>query len=67
MSDKISVITFVMRTNINSGSKAGIISNPRFIVGRKVESSCQQIIRAIFSLLTPPSTVNNQSILDFRF
>ena len=28
--------------NINSGC-AGMISNPRFIVGRKVESSCQQI------------------------
>jgi len=29
-------------------------------VGRKVELSCQQIIRAIFIFLTPPSTVNSQ-------
>jgi hypothetical protein len=29
-------------------------------VGRKVESRGQQIIRAIFSFLTPPSTVNSQ-------
>jgi len=36
-------------------------------VGRKVESSSQLIIRAIFIFLTPPSTVNSQSILDFRF
>ena len=34
-----------------------MISNPRFIVGRKVESSSQLIIRAIFIFLTPPSTV----------
>ena len=26
----------------------------------KVESSCQQIIRAIFTFLTPPSTVISQ-------
>src|SRR4028119_974421 len=37
-----------------------MISNPRFIVERKVESSSQQIIRAIFIFLTPPSTVNSQ-------
>jgi len=39
-----------------------MISNPRFIVGRKVESSCQQIIRALFIFLTPSqqSTVNSQ-------
>jgi hypothetical protein len=36
-------------------------------VGRKVESSSQLIIRAIFIFLTPPSTVNSQSILDLRF
>jgi hypothetical protein len=38
-----------------------MISNPRFIVGRKVELSCQQIIRAIFIFLThsQQSTVNN--------
>ncbi|MEG5034062.1 hypothetical protein [Microcoleus sp. AT3-D2] len=29
-----------------------MISNPRFIVGRKVKSSWQQIIRAIFIFLT---------------
>jgi hypothetical protein len=46
--------------HINSGSQAGMISNPRLIVGRKVESSSQQIIRAIFIFLTPPSTVNSQ-------
>jgi hypothetical protein len=47
--------------DINSGC-AGMISNPRFIVGRKVESSCQQIIRAIFIFLThsQQSTVNSQ-------
>jgi hypothetical protein len=45
---------------INSGSKAGMISNPRFIIGRKVESGGQQIIRAIFIFLTRPSTVNSQ-------
>jgi len=37
-----------------------MISNPRSEVGRKVESSGQQIIRAIFIFLTPPSTVNSQ-------
>ncbi|MEG4989582.1 hypothetical protein QUB08_28140, partial [Microcoleus sp. BR0-C5] len=39
-----------------------MISNPRFIVARKVESSCQQIIRAIFSFLThnQQSTINSQ-------
>ena len=39
-----------------------MISNPRFIVGRKVESCGQQIIRAIFSFLThsQQSTVNSQ-------
>jgi hypothetical protein len=37
-----------------------MISNPRLIVGRKVESGGKQIIRAIFSFLTPPSTVNSQ-------
>ncbi len=39
-----------------------MISNPRFIVGRKVESCGQQIIRAIFIFLTPnqQSTVNSQ-------
>ena len=39
-----------------------MISNPRFIVGRKVESRGQQIIRAIFIFLTPnqQSTVNSQ-------
>ncbi|MEG4486469.1 hypothetical protein [Microcoleus sp. D2_18a_B4] len=46
-----------------------MISNPPFIVGRKVESRCQQIIRAIFIFLThrqqstvnsQPSTVNSQ-------
>jgi hypothetical protein len=37
-----------------------MISNPRFILGRKVESSSQQIIRAIFIFLTRPSTVNSQ-------
>jgi hypothetical protein len=46
--------------DINSGSQAGMISNPRLIVGRKVESRGQQIIRAIFIFLTPPSTVNSQ-------
>ncbi len=37
-------------------------SNPRFIVGRKVESRGQQIIRAIFIFLThsQQSTVNSQ-------
>jgi len=39
---------------------AGMISNPRFILGRKVKSRGQQIIRAIFIFLTPPSTVNSQ-------
>jgi hypothetical protein len=39
--------------DINSGSQARMISNPRFMVGRKVESSSQQIIRAIFIFLTP--------------
>ena len=38
----------------------GMISNPRSQVGRKIESSCQQIISAIFIFLTPPSTVNSQ-------
>jgi hypothetical protein len=28
---------------ISIPAQAGMISNPRFIVGRKVESSCQQI------------------------
>ena len=37
-----------------------MISNPRSEVGRKVESRGPQIIRAIFSSLTPPSTVNSQ-------
>jgi len=37
-----------------------MISNPRCEVGRKVESSSQLIIRAIFIFLTPPSTVNSQ-------
>jgi hypothetical protein len=37
-----------------------MISNPRSIVGRKVESSSQQIRSAIFIFLTPPSTVNSQ-------
>ncbi|WP_445175585.1 hypothetical protein [Microcoleus sp.] len=37
-----------------------MISNPRLIVGRKVESSCQQIRSEIFFFLTPPSTVNSQ-------
>ena len=37
-----------------------MISNPRLIVGRKVESGGQQIIRAIFIFLTRPSTVNSQ-------
>ena len=32
-------------------------------VGRKVESSSQRIIRAIFIFLTPPSTVNSQQSL----
>jgi hypothetical protein len=36
-----------------------MISNPSSIVGRKVESRGQQIIRAIFIFLTPPSTLNN--------
>ena len=45
---------------ISIPAQAGMISNPRFIVGRKVESGGQQIIRAIFSFLTPPSTVNSQ-------
>ena len=58
MSEEISVITFVVRTIINSGSPAGMRSNPRFIIGRKVESGGQQII-AIFIFLTPPSTVNS--------
>jgi hypothetical protein len=46
--------------DINSGSQARMISNPRLIVGRKVESSSQQIRSAIFIFLTPPSTVNSQ-------
>jgi hypothetical protein len=48
--------------DINSGLTAGMISNPRLIVGRKVESSGQQIIRAIFIFLThsQQSTVNSQ-------
>jgi len=50
---------FSTATNINSGC-AGMISNPRFMVGRKVESSGQQIIGAIFIFLTRPSTVNSQ-------
>jgi hypothetical protein len=33
-----------LTTYINSGSQAGMISNPRSEVGRKVESSWQQII-----------------------
>jgi hypothetical protein len=45
---------------INSGSQAGMISNPRLIVGRKVESGDQQIIRAIFIFLTRPSLVISQ-------
>ncbi|MDP8934552.1 MAG: hypothetical protein M3N42_10530, partial [Cyanobacteriota bacterium] len=47
--------------DINSGC-VGMISNPHFIVGRKVASSCQQIIRAIFSFLThsQQSKVNSQ-------
>jgi hypothetical protein len=52
--------TFNNWYNINSGSQAGMISNPRFIAGRKVESSSQQVIRAIFIFLTHPSTVNSQ-------
>jgi hypothetical protein len=52
---------YICQSNhINSGSKAGMISNPRFTVGRKVSSSSQLIIRAIFIFLTPPSTVNSQ-------
>jgi len=49
-------------SQINSGSKTGMISNPRFLVGRKVQSSCQQIIRAIFIFFThsQQSTVNSQ-------
>jgi hypothetical protein len=39
------------------------LSNPPFIVGRKVESTCQQIIGAIFIFLTPPSTVNSQKFI----
>ncbi|MEG3930594.1 hypothetical protein [Microcoleus sp. B13-B6] len=48
--------------DINSGCAGMMISNPRFIVGRKVESNCQQIIRVIFILLThrQQSTVNSQ-------
>jgi len=46
-------------SHINSGSQAGMISNPRLIVGRKVESRGQQLIGAIFIFLTPPSTVNS--------
>ncbi|WP_445171786.1 hypothetical protein [Microcoleus sp.] len=47
---------------INSGC-AGMISNPRSEVGRKVESCGQQIIRAIFIFLphSQQSTVNNHS------
>jgi hypothetical protein len=43
-------------------AQAGMISNPRLILGRKVESSCQQIIRAIFIFLThsQQSTANSQ-------
>jgi hypothetical protein len=39
-----------------------MISNPRFIVGRKVESRGQQIIRAIFIfwIHSQQSTVNSQ-------
>ncbi|MEG4168419.1 MULTISPECIES: hypothetical protein [unclassified Microcoleus] len=41
-----------------------MISNPRSEVGRKVESSCQKIIRAIFIFLltvnSQQSTVNSQ-------
>jgi len=44
-------------SHINSGSQAEMISNPRFIVGRKIESRGQQIIRAIFIFLL---TVNSQ-------
>ena len=49
-------------SHINSGSKAGMISNPRFLVGRKVESRGQQIIRAIIIFVThsQQSTVNSQ-------
>src|SRR4028119_2290760 len=43
-----------------------MISNPRFIVGRKVESGGQQIIRAIFIFLTRPSTVNSHDIRSGR-
>ena len=52
----------IVSGNINSGA-AGMISNPRFIVGRRVESSSQLIIRAIFIFLThsQQSTVNNDS------
>ena len=51
-----------LTTDINSGSQAGMISNPRSEVGRKVESSWQQII-AQFSFFWPlllQSTVNSQ-------
>ncbi len=51
-------------SHINSGSQAEMISNPRLIVGRKIESSSQQIIRAIFIFLltvnSQQSTVNSQ-------
>jgi len=52
-------IVAVRPFHINSGC-AGMISNLPFIVGRKVESSCEQIIRAIFIFLThsQQSTVN---------
>ena len=56
----ISLRIDIVICHINSGSQAGMISNPCFIVGRKVESRGQQIIRAIFIFLTPPSTVNCQ-------
>ena len=54
----------IFKTGIISiPAQAGMISNPRFIVGGKVESRGQQIIRAIFIFLTPPSTVNSQQSL----
>jgi hypothetical protein len=53
-------LSLQLARDINSGLTTGMISNPRSEVGRKVESCSQQIIRAIFIFLTPPSTVNSQ-------
>ena len=57
-SDAIRLINRV--SDINSGRLQEWYQIRASQVGRKVESRGQQIIRAIFIFLTPPSTVNSQ-------